>query len=181
MGFWDSRTAGSFKTLADGKIGFYPIELFGHGFVIPDQRRERIIRRCATYNSLVGGVIGAFSVLFLRHYPRTVGAVLLAYLIISYTGLWILVRDLSRARERLTLAERYTSRAMATSWAILVLLVLIGGIAVSAGYLALIFGSQHRILSLVIVTLFGLVGFLAIYMMEVKREAERDRDWSSSE
>ena len=167
-GLFDSRYERSFDKLRDGRLTFYPY-LVGSGYVVSAEQKATRIRYMMA--ALICGALVvpvAASLGFMDHISLMFGLFCVAY----YGGLWLLTRSLERAPadERLTLGERYRTRAHQFGWIRLWFIEIFSGslIAIGVHTAATGMGASDRLLGLAGAGFFALMAWSGAYMLWVK-------------
>jgi tetratricopeptide (TPR) repeat protein len=167
-GLFDSRYERSFDKLRDGRLTFYPY-LVGSGYVVSAEQKATRIRYMMA--ALICGALVvpvAASLGFMDHISLMFGLFCVAY----YGGLWLLTRSLERAPadERLTLGERYRTRAHQFGWIRLWFIEIFSGslIAIGVHTAATGMGASDRLLGLAGAGFFGLMAWSGAYVLWVK-------------
>jgi hypothetical protein len=165
--YFEGLIEGGFKTAADGQPLFYPWRVLGKGYVLPDARTERRIRKLLKIYYVVSLPLMLTIVLTVQSYGFYYALALIPVVLLVYgVGVLSLRRRLFASSERLRLSESLANSGRAHSRAILwflfgvCILFVIGGIGmildreVGMGLLSTLF--------------FGVCGTMIGYMLRTR-------------
>ena len=169
MGYFDGLASGIIKKDKDNNSVYYPWGVMGKGYVLPDAARETAIKNMVIlFYQLFFAVFVVFFILFKNLLIFGLGTVGLV--------IWFLVKskqltkDCPKSDEKLTLKEGYTNSAKAHNIWVLYLLLAVSVIFALIGLLLLI-GGKAVGAGLFLSTLFGACSAAFIYMIRVKKTA----------
>jgi len=167
-GLFDSYYERSSKKLRDGRLAFYPY-LVGRGYIVSAEQKATLIRYMLAATICGALLVPLADILGLRmHIVLVISLFGLGY----YGGMWWQTSDFERAPadERLTLGERYRTRAHQFGWIRLWFIEIFSGslIAIGLHTAATGMGASDRLLGLAATAFFGLMAWSGAYMLWVK-------------
>jgi len=165
--YFEGLVAGNFKTAADGQRLFYPWNVWGKGYVLPDACTEQRMRKLLKIYYMVWLPLVIIVVSIASPFGFYDAFALLPVGLLVYG---VVVRSLTQrllsSEERLRLTESLTSSASAYSRATLWLLFLVSALFVVSG-IAMILDSQVG-LGLLSILFFGACGAMCGYMLRMR-------------
>jgi|SRR5215217_4027457 len=165
--YFEGLVAGNFKTTADGQRLFYPWNVWGKGYVLPDAYTEQRIRKLLKIYYMVWLplviIVVSIASPFGFYYAFTLIPV---GLLVYGVAVRALTHRLLSSGERLRLTESLTISASAYSRAILWFLFAVYTLFVVSG-IAMILDSQVG-LGLLIILFFGACGTMCGYMLRMR-------------
>ena len=176
MGWFDNYAQGSFKTLRDGREGFYPYLVNRRGYVVPGEQRtalRRFMFGAGIFGSLLGVMTGDASKLW--NFPINLILIILSLSLFSvgyYGGLRWLTSNLERApaHEKPTIGERYRTNAKHAPWILLWYVEIVGVVFILFGLskAATGWGAHPASIGLSGAAFGGLLAWMAGYMLWAK-------------
>ncbi len=169
--YFEGLVAGNFKTAADGQRLFYPWNVWGKGYVLPDAHAEQRIRKLLKIYYMVWlplviltvSIASSFGFYYAFAYAFALTPVgLLVYGIVVRS----LTQRLLSSGERLRLTESLTISASAYSRAILWFLLLASTVFVISGIAMMLDGQVS--LGLFSILFFGACGTMCGYMLRMR-------------
>jgi len=166
MGYFDSLTTSSFKTTEDGRKLFFPWGTVGRGYIVPTEDEYQKLRRTVKIY-----LMASFPIIILAtQFRMLVGIVVIMIDLIPYS-LWAYAksRQMTEAKEKLTLKENTSNMAREQSWIGLWLLEL-GAIGfVLAGIFIIIKDPKNWMIALASILFFGLAAVVFGKMITDKK------------
>ena len=165
--YFEGLVAGNFKTAADGQRLFYPWNVWGKGYVLPDAHAEQRIRKLLkiyymVWLPLVIVIVSIVSSFGFYYAFALIPVGLLVYGVVVRS----LTQRLLSSGERLRLTESLRISASAYSRTILWLSFLVSTAFVVSG-IAMILGGQTS-LGLFSILFFGVCGTMCGYMLRMR-------------
>src|SRR5829696_8800503 len=165
--YFEGLVAGNFKTAADGQRLFYPWNVWGKGYVLPDAHAEQRIRKLLTIYYMVWLPLVIIIVSIVSSFGVYYAFALIPVGLLAYgVAVRSLTQRLLSSGERLRLTESLMSSASAYSRATLWLLFVISTVFVISG-VAIILDGQIG-LGLLIILFFGACGTMCGYMLRMR-------------
>jgi hypothetical protein len=169
--YFEGLVAGNFKTAADGQRLFYPWNVWGKGYVLPDAHTEQRMRKLLKIYYMVWlplvilivSIASPFGFYYAFAYAFAlipVGLLVYGVVVRSQT------QRLLSSGERLRLTESLTSSASGYSRALLWLLFLVYAVFVISGVAMTLVGQVG--MGLFIIVFFGACGAMCGYMLRMR-------------
>ncbi|WFU77289.1 hypothetical protein QA645_22280 [Bradyrhizobium sp. CIAT3101] len=162
MGYFEGVTSSSFKITEDGRRLFFPWGTLGRGYVL---RSEEDYRRLLA--QVKAFMVVSFALILVPNLLRAyVLAATLTIVPIGFYGvwMWLLLRRLEVADERLSFQESMTSQARAHGAAVLWLMA-VGSLLLALGGLFLLITKHEKLLGSAATAFFGLCAVAFVFML----------------
>ncbi len=173
MGYFDGLAASSFKKDSSGKTLYYPFGIFGRGYVIPNDKKEKSIRSSLkrfyviALPILIGtGILFGWLYAILLLIPVLLWAILLPK---------SLVKGLHPCATKMKVSDSIDSSARAHSKGMLWFLFLASSFFTLTGLFILISDPEKSILALSTIAFFGLGTFIMGRMLLRRIKIDRSR------
>ena len=173
MGYFDGLVASSFRKDSSGRTLYYPFGIFGRGYVIPNDEKEKSIRSSLKRFNIIALPILIGTGIFLGW--------LYAILLLIPVLLWAillpksLVKGLQPCATKIKVSDSIDSSARAHSKGMLWFLSLTSGLLTLVGLFVLISVPDKSILALSTIVFFGLGTFIMGRMLLRRIKIDRSR------
>ena len=176
MGWFDNYALGCFKTLRDGREGFYPYLINRRGYVVPGEQRT-VLRRFMFVAGIFGPLLGVMAgdAILLWNFPINLILFIVSFSLFAvgyYGSLRWLTKNLecAPADEKPTVGERYRTNARHTPWILLCFVEIVGVVFALFGLskAATGWGTHAASIGMSGAAFGGLLAWMAGYMLWAK-------------